>query len=388
MRDYYEVIGVAKSATADEIKKAYRKAALQYHPDRNPGDAAAEEKFKEAAQAYEILSDPAKRQRYDQFGHAGVRGGAGAAGGAGFQDINDIFSAFSDIFGSGGSVFDEMFGGRGAGQRGRKQGRPGSDLRIKLPLSLEEIAEGTEKKIKVRKFIECETCEGNGVSDPATGYESCRTCQGQGEVRQVTRSVFGQFVNVQPCPTCRGEGRIVKNPCASCAGEGRTKGEETINITVPAGVLEGHYLTLRGAGNSGMRGGQSGDLRVEIEEKAHEHFTREGLDVYHELHISIPEAALGMEAEVPTLKGRARLQVDPGVQSGKILRMRERGLPDIESSKKGDQMVRIRVWTPTHLTDEETEILESLRDSASFKPNPESLGDRKSFFSRVKDVFS
>jgi molecular chaperone DnaJ len=387
MRDYYEVIGVEKGATPEEIKKAYRKAALQFHPDRNPGDSAAEDKFKEAAQAYEVLSDPAKRQRYDQFGHAGLRNG-GQAGGAGFQDINDIFSAFSDIFGSGGSVFDEMFGGRGAGGRGRRQGRPGSDLRIKLPLSLEEIAEGTEKKIKVRKFIECTTCDGNGVSDATSGYESCRTCQGQGEVRQVTRSVFGQFVNVQPCPTCRGEGRIVKHPCETCAGEGRAKGEETINITVPSGVLEGHYLTLRGAGNAGLRGGQSGDLRVEIEEKAHEHFTREGLDVYHELYISIPEAALGMEAEVPTLKGRARLQVDAGVQSGKILRMRERGLPDIESTGRGDQMVRIHVWTPISLTEEETELMESLRDSPSFIPSPESLGDRKSFFSRVKDVFS
>ena len=388
MRDYYEIIGVEKNASADEIKKAYRKAALKYHPDRNPGDKAAEDNFKEAAQAYEVLSDPAKRQRYDQFGHAGVKGAAGGGGAAGFQDINDIFSAFSDIFGSGGSIFDEMFGGRAGGQCGRRLGRPGSDLRIKLPLALEEIAEGTEQKIKVRKFVSCEVCEGHGVSDPATGYESCKTCQGQGEVRQVTRSVFGQFVNVQPCPTCRGEGRIVKKPCESCSGEGRNKGEETINITVPAGVLEGHYLTLRGAGNAGMRGGPSGDLRVEIEEKAHEHFTREGLDIFHELHLSIPDAALGMEAEVPTLKGKARLQVDPGVQSGKILRMRERGLPDIESNRRGDQMVRIHVWTPTVLTDEEAELMEKLRDSPSFKPNPDSLGDRKSFFSRVKDVFS
>ena len=387
MRDYYEIIGVEKSATPEEIKKAYRKAALKYHPDRNPGDTAAEDQFKEAAQAYEVLSDPAKRQRYDQFGHAGVRGNAGG-GAAGFQDINDIFSAFSDIFGSGGSIFDEMFGGRAGGQRGRRLGRPGSDLRIKLPLSLEEISEGTEKKIKVRKFVSCEECDGNGVSDPATGYESCQTCQGQGEVRQVTRSVFGQFVNVQPCPTCRGEGRIVKKPCEKCAGEGRSKGEETINITVPAGVLEGHYLTLRGAGNSGMRGGPSGDLRVEIEEKPHEHFTREGLDVYHELYISLPDASLGLEAEVPTLKGKARLQVDAGVQSGKILRMRERGLPDIESNRRGDQMVRIHVWTPTSLTEEERELMEQLRDSESFIPNPDSLGDRKSFFSRVKDVFS
>jgi len=387
MRDYYEILGVEKNASPEQLKKAYRKLALMYHPDRNSGDAEAEEKFKEAAEAYEVLSDPSKRQRYDQFGHAGVRGGGGA-GGAGFQDINDIFSAFSDIFGSGGSIFDEMFGGRGAGGARRRQGRPGNDLRIKLPLSLEDIAEGTEKKIKVRKFIACEVCDGKGVEDPETGYETCSTCKGAGEVRQVSRTVFGQFVNVQACPTCRGEGKIIREPCENCSGEGRTKGEETINITVPAGVLEGHYLTLRGAGNAGQRGGSSGDLRVEIIEKQHEHFTREGLDIFYELHISFPDAALGTEVEVPTLKGRARLQIDAGVQSGKILRMRERGIPDIESSRIGDQMVRVRVWTPTTLTDEEREGLEGLRDAESFQPDPDSLGDRRGFFSRVKDVFS
>ncbi len=387
MRDYYDILGVEKTSSQEQLKKAYRKLALKYHPDRNPGDSEAEEKFKEAAEAYEVLSDSAKRQRYDQFGHAGIRGGA-AGGGAGFQDINDIFSAFSDIFGSGGSIFDEMFGGRAGGGRRRSQGRPGNDLRIKLPLSLEDIAEGTEKKIKVRKYISCETCEGKGVENPDTGFESCTTCQGVGEVRQVSRSVFGQFVNVQPCPTCRGEGRIIKEPCETCSGEGRTKGEETINITVPPGVLEGHYLTLRGAGNAGQRGGSSGDLRVEIEEKRHEHFTREGLDIYHELYVSFPDAALGTEVEVPTLKGRARLQVDAGIQSGRILRMRERGLPDIESSRVGDQMVRVHIWTPTEMNEQEREQMEKLRNADSFQPDPESLGDKRGFFSRVKDVFS
>lgn len=387
MRDYYEILGMPKTASPDELKKAYRKLALRYHPDRNQGDASAEDNFKEAAEAYEVLSDPAKRERYDQFGHAGVRGSA-AGGGAGFQDINDIFSAFSDIFGSGGSIFDEMFGGRAQHGRVRRQGRPGSDLRIKLPLSLEDIADGTEKKIKVRKHISCKACSGKGVSDSASGYETCHTCQGHGEVRQVTRSVFGQFVNVQPCPACRGEGRVIKNPCEICSGQGRVKGEETINITVPAGVLEGHYLTLRRAGNAGLRGGPSGDLRVEIIEKPHEYFNRDGLDIYYELYLSIPDAALGTEVEVPTLKGRARLQVDPGVQSGKILRMRGRGIPDIESNHTGDQMVRIHVWTPTSLTDQDIEILEGLRNSESFTPDPESMGDRRSFFSRVKDVFS
>jgi len=281
-----------------------------------------------------------------------------------------------------------MFGGGAGRGRARRQGRPGNDLRIKLPLTLEEIAEGTEKKIKVRKFIECDRCDGNGVEDPTTGFQTCSTCQGAGEVRQVSRSVFGQFVNVQPCPACRGEGRIITSPCSVCEGEGRRKGEETITITVPAGVLEGHYLTLRGAGNAGQRGGPSGNLRVEIEEKKHEHFSREGLDVYYDLYLSIPEAALGTDVDVPTLKGKARVQIDPGIQSGKVLRMRERGLPDIESSRTGDQMVRVHVWTPTALSDDERRILEGWRDAEHFKPDPASVDDRRGFFSRVKDVFS
>lgn len=388
MRDYYEILGVDRQASAEEIKKAYRKLALKYHPDRNPDDAEAETRFKEAAEAYEVLSSPEKRQRYDQFGHAGVRGnGAGGPGGAGFQDINDIFSAFSDIFG-GGTIFDEVFGARGQARRGRGQGRPGSDLRIKLPLTLEEIAEGTEKKIKVRKFVPCEVCEGSGAKDGEQGYSTCPTCRGSGEIRQVTRSVFGQFVNVQPCPTCQGEGRIIENRCDACEGDGRVKGEETITINVPAGVLEGNYLTLRGAGNAGLRGGYPGDLRVEIEELPHEHFTREGLDIYYELYISFPDAALGTEVEVPTLKGRARLQIDPGVQSGKILRMRERGISELNSARRGDQMVRVHVWTPTELTEEEERLIDKLRYSPSFVPRPEKLDDRKSFFSRMRDVFS
>jgi molecular chaperone DnaJ len=387
MRDYYEILGVGRDADEKTLKSAYRKLALQFHPDRNPGDKEAEARFKEAAEAYEVLSDPSKRQRYDRFGHAGVRGN-GAGGGAGFQDINDIFSAFSDIFGGGGSIFDEVFGGGRARSRVRRQGRPGSDLRIKLRLTLEEIAEGTEKKIKVKKYVHCETCSGSGARPGSEGYATCSTCGGAGEVRQVTRSVFGQFVNVQACPTCQGEGRVLNDKCNSCAGEGRQKGEETIPITVPPGVLEGHYLTLRGAGNVGIRGGETGDLRVEIEEEPHADFVRDGLDIIYDLHISFPEAALGTEAEVPTLKGQARLQIDAGIQSGKILRMRERGLPDLQSSRRGDQMVTVHVWTPTELSDEEKRILKKFGKSESFTPAPESLREEKSFFSKVKDVFS
>ena len=386
MRDYYEILGVSRSAEITEIKKAYRKLAMKYHPDRNPGDAEAEALFKEAAEAYEVLSDDTKRQRYNQFGHAGVKGNG--AGSPGFTDINDIFGAFSDIFGGSGGIFDEVFGGRGRSGSSRRTGRPGSDLRIKLPLTLEEIATGVEKKIRVRKYTSCDECEGTGAENGSSGYETCATCNGAGEVRQVSRSVFGQFVNIQACPNCYGEGRIIKNKCKSCHGEGRNKGEETIPIAVPAGVLEGHYLTLRGAGNSGMRGGPSGNLRVEIEEIPSDDFVREGLDIYHDVYISFPEAVLGTEIEVPTLKGSAKLQIDEGAQSGKILRMRERGIPDVNGGRRGDQMVRLHVWTPQSVTADERKILEKLSDSESFQPDLTEEKSSRSFFSKVKDVFS
>ncbi len=387
MRDYYEILGVDRTASQEELKRAYRKLAMKHHPDRNPGDDQSEAIFKEAASAYEVLSNPEKRQRYDRFGHAGVRGNGMGGNGQGFQDIGDIFSAFSDIFGGGtGSVFDDVFTGRGG--RTRRHGRVGSDLRIKLPLTLEEIADGVEKKIKVRKFMACEACQSTGAENGVDGYEVCATCHGSGELRQVTRSVFGQFMNVQPCPICQGEGRIISNRCKTCSGEGRVRGEETIAIAVPPGVMEGNYITLRGAGNAGLRGSEAGDLRVEIEELPHEHFTREGLDIYHDVYISFPDAALGTEVEVPTLKGRARLQIDPGAQSGKILRMRERGIPEFNSLRRGDQMVRVHVWTPRKLTDEEARVLEQMRHSPSFVPAPERETEKKSFFSKVKDVFT
>ena len=384
MRDYYEILGVDRAAEASDIKKAYRKLAMQYHPDRNPGDADAEGRFKEAAEAYEILSDQEKRARYDRFGHAGVRGNGS---GAGFQDINDIFSAFSDIFG-GGSIFEDVFGSSRTRARARGAGRAGGDLRIKLPLTLEEIAIGVEKKIKVKKYVGCDVCSGTGAEGGEKSFATCTTCGGAGEVRQVARSVFGQFVTVQPCPTCHGEGRTIEQRCAECAGEGRIKGEETLPVNVPAGVLEGHYLSLRGAGNAGLRGGPSGDLRVEIVELPHDHFVREGLDIYYDLHLSLPDAVLGTDVEVPTLHGTATIEVDPGVQSGKILRMKARGLPDVNTGRHGDEMVRVNVWTPQRLTDDEREVFGRMRDSPSFEPKPESGPGRKSFFSRVKDVFS
>jgi molecular chaperone DnaJ len=382
MRDYYEILGVAKGATPDEIKKAYRKKALQYHPDRNPGDADAEAAFKEAAAAYEVLSNADKRARYDRFGHAGVNGGQGGPGGAGFRDIQDIFSAFSDIFG-------EQAGGR-AGFRGFSGAgrRTGSDLRVRLPLTLEEVAEGVEKKIKVRKFVPCGTCAASGARPGGASAQTCSTCGGAGEVRQVANSFFGQFVSVQPCPHCRGEGRIVTDPCTDCAGDGRVKGEDTINVEVPAGVQEGHFLVVRGAGNAGRRGDPAGDLRVEIEETPHEHLVRDGADVRYELYLSFPDAALGTEVEVPTLKGWARLQIDAGVQSGRVLRMRERGVPDLSSGRRGDQLVTVHVWTPRQLDPEQRSLLEQLRDEPSFQPQPDSPREKKSFFRRVKDALS
>ncbi len=393
MRDYYEILGVSRAATTVEIKKAYRTLAMQNHPDRNPGDAAAEARFKEAAEAYEVLGNDEKRVRYDRFGHAGVRGAAGGAGGPGFNDFGDIFDRFRDIFEGAGTQggFGDMFGG-GRTRRGPQKGRPGSDLRIKLSLTLEEIAEGVEKNVKVRKFVACGVCEGTGAEggEEESGYDVCTTCNGVGEVQRVTRSVFGQFVSVQPCPACGGEGRLLRKPCQNCKGEGRERGEETITIQVPPGVLEGNFLTMRSAGNAGVRAGSPGDLRIEIEEAEHEHLVREGLDVFHDLVLSLPDAALGTEVDIPTLKGASRLTIDAGTQSGKILRMRGRGLPELGTNRRGDQLVRVRVWTPQRLSAEETALLERLRESPAFKPGavPNGHANGRSFFSKVKDAFT
>lgn len=387
-RDYYDVLGVARTATPEEIKKAYRKMAMKHHPDRNPGDMEALALFKEAAEAYEVLSNADKRARYDRFGKAGL-GGRGPGSGPGFTDISDIFSAFSDIFGGGASTatggFDDVFGRT---RRRRGQGRPGSDLRVRLNLSLEEISEGVERQLKVRKFTECERCQGSGAEQGMDGYENCATCSGSGELRQVSNSFFGQFVNVQPCPTCQGEGRIITDKCTVCQGDGRAKGEETITIAVPAGVGHGHYLQIRGAGNAGLRRGPAGNLRVEIEEKPHEYFVRDGLDIFYDLYLSVPDAALGTEVEVPTLKGRAKLQIDAGIQGGRVLRMRGRGIPELGGgSRRGDQMVRVHVWTPQKLTPELSELMKTLRFEEPFQPRPDDQVKGKSFFSRVRDAF-
>lgn len=381
-RDYYEILGVSKSASEDEIKKAYRKLALQYHPDRNPGNKEAEEQFKEAAEAYEVLSDRGKRQRYDQFGHEGMRRGADYHD---FGNMGDIFSAFGDVF--GGSIFEEMFGG--ARSRGRSGPAQGSDLKIRLKLTLEEIAAGTEKRLKIRKWKPCPDCQGTGARGGGATMV-CPVCKGSGEIRQVTRTILGQMVNIALCQNCGGEGRVIKEPCLTCKGDGRVQGESTVKVTIPAGVSEGNYLPLRGEGNVGPRSGPAGDLIVVIEEQPHEVFTRENDDVVLDMLVSFADAALGGEVDVPTLTGKAKLKIEPGTQSGSVLRMRDKGIPHLNSYGRGDQLVRVNVWVPKSLSSQERALLKQLAQSENMHPKE---GDRsahseKSFFRRVKNAFS
>lgn len=388
-RDYYEVLGVEKGASEAELKKAYRKLAMKYHPDRNKGDEQAEKKFKEASEAYEVLRDPEKRQQYDQFGHAGMNGGGFGGANHGNADFEDIFSRFSDIF--GGDIFGggDPFGGgrsRGRSRRRRSQGQPGADMKLSVSLTLEEIAEGVEKTLKVKKYRSCDECGGTGA-ETDSDFETCSTCNGMGEVRQVSKTMFGQFVNVQPCPDCRGEGRIIRNKCSKCRGEGRIKGEEKVKMNIPSGVSNGNYITLRRQGNAGVRGGEPGDLIVLIEEKEHKHFKRDGDDIYYDLMLSIPDAVLGTQVEVPTLKGKAKVKIERGTQPGKLLRMKERGIKGLNNSGTGDQFINVKIYVPKDLSQEEKKHIEALRGNDHF--DPESAKDReKGFFSKIKDVFA
>lgn len=388
-RDYYEVLGVDKSAGEADLKKAYRKLAMKYHPDRNKGNDEAEKKFKEASEAYEVLRDPQKRQKYDQFGHAGMKnGGFGGASDFGNSDFEDIFSRFSDIFGSdifGGDAFGGG-GGRSQSRRRRGTGRPGADMKLRVSLTLEEIAEGTEKTLKVKKQMKCDACSGTGA-ETDSDFETCGTCNGVGEVRQVSRTMFGQFVNVQACPTCGGEGRIIKNKCSTCNGEGRKRGEDRIKVNIPSGVSNGNYITLRRQGNAGVRGGQPGDLIVLIEEEEHKHFERDGNNIYYDLLLSIPDALLGTEVEVPTLKGKAKVKIEPGTQPGKLLRMKERGIKGLNNSGMGDQIIRVNLYVPRDLTDAEREKIEAIRGNEHFDPKNANRSE-KGFFSKIKDVFT
>ena len=375
-RDYYEVLGIEKGATEEEIKRAYRKLAMQHHPDRNPGDASAEAKFKEATEAYEVLKDAERRARYDRFGHEAA-GPAGSPG-PGFDgfDLSDALRAFMRDFGGGGAGFEDLFGGA-AGPGPRR----GQDLRVRLKLSLEEIATGVKKKIQVKRQVKCETCQGSGAQKG--GKKICSQCGGRGQVRQVQSSFFGQFVNIAACPRCRGTGEIIENPCLKCRGEGRLTDSSTVVVDVPAGVAQDNYIPLRGLGDAGPNGGPAGDLQVLIEEKPHDVFARDGSDLWLEMPISMPRAALGGEIEIPTLDGVVKKSLPAGTQTGRELRIAGAGLPHLRGRGKGDLIARLRVWTPTRLSAKEKQLLEELGTLEVGKtPKP-----GKGFFDKVRDAF-
>ena len=378
-RDYYEVLGVSKSADATEIKKAYRKLALKYHPDKNPGDKEAEEKFKEAAEAYDVLSNEEKRRRYDQFGHAGV-GGAGQGGFGGGMSMDDIFSQFGDIFGSFGGF--SGFGGFGGGRSARRVNR-GTNLRVKVKMNLQEIATGIEKKIKVKKYVACQHCNGTGAKD-GKSYSTCSTCKGSGQVTRVQNTILGAMQTTSTCPTCEGEGKIINEKCTFCNGEGVLMSEEVISINIPAGVGEGMQLSLSGKGNAARRGGVNGDLIVLIEEEEHPELVRDGNDLLYNVFIGYPEAVLGETVEIPTIEGKVKVKIEAGTQPGKILRLRGKGLPDVNGYGKGDLLAKVNVWIPKNLSKDEKKLVEKKKEAEGFKPGS---GDKKSIFSKMKDFF-
>ena len=379
-RDYYEILGVSKDASAEELKKAYRKKAIQFHPDKNPGDKQAEEKFKEAAEAYEVLRDPEKRQRYDRFGHAGMSGASGFSGGN--MTMDDIFSMFGDVFGDAFGFGG--FGGFGSSRsRGRRVSR-GSDLRVKVTLNLKEIANGVEKKLKVKKYIPCPHCHGSGA-EGGSSYTTCSTCRGSGHVTRVQNTLLGQMQTTSTCPTCHGEGQIITNKCNYCAGEGVIRDEEIIKINIPAGVGEGMQLNVSGKGNAGRRGGVNGDLLVVIHEEEHPQLIRDNTNLIYNLFLSFPEITLGTTKEIPTVEGKVKVKIDAGSQPEKILRLRGKGLPDVNGYGRGDLLVRIHVWIPKRLSSEEKRILEKLMNSPGFQGGPSS--SEKGFFEKMKNMF-
>jgi len=380
-RDYYEILGVPKGSDEEAIKKAYRKLAMENHPDRNPNNKSAEDKFKEGAEAYEVLSNPQKKAAYERYGHAGVDANSGGARGGNYDNVEDIFRNFGNIFDDDNSPFGSFFGG-GGGQRAR--GTRGSDLRVKIKLTLEEIAAGVNKKIKVKKQVTCGNSNGSGAKD-ANSVSVCITCKGSGYTRQVRNTFLGQMATTATCPTCKGSGRTVIANCGICKGVGTVVSEETLDLNIPAGVVDGMQLQMSGRGNAGAKGGENGDLLINIEEIPHELFVRENMNIHHEVYINFVDATLGTNLEVPTLNGKVRIKVANGTQAGKIFRLEGKGLPSVQSYGRGDQLVHVNVWTPKKLNEEERVLLEKLRTMPNMQPTPDK--EERGFFERLKDTF-
>ena len=374
-RDYYEILGVDKTADEATIKKAYRKTAMQYHPDRNPGNKDAEEKFKEAAEAYEVLSDTDKKARYDRYGHAGVDPNMGGGGGfRGSMSMDDIFAQFGDIFGDGGSPFESFFGGGGG--RGRARGQKGANLRIKVSLTLEEVSKGVNKKIKVNKLVEAEGAK----------YTNCSTCGGSGYIRQIKSTFLGQMQTTGPCPSCGGTGQILTERPAGANAEGLIRKEEVIELDIPAGVEDGMQLSMRGKGNAGPNGGPAGDLLINVEVKPSDDFARDGMNLIYDLFLNFADATLGTSVEIPTLDGPVKIKIPQSTPAGKIFRLKGKGLPSVQSYGVGDLLVNVNIWTPKKLTTEDQALLEKMRQAPNFKPTPEK--GEKGFFERMKDYFN
>lgn len=380
-RDYYEILGVSRTASPEEIKKAYRKLAIKYHPDKNPDNKEAEEKFKEAAEAYNVLSDEQKKSRYDQFGHAGMGGAGGFGGASGGMSMEDIFAQFGDLFGGGGF----FGGGFGGGNYQRQHINKGANLRVRVELTLEEIAKGVEKKLKVKKYIACKECNGNGEKN-GNSHTKCSECNGSGQVTRIQNTILGRMQSTTVCPTCGGNGKMIKEKCSHCSGEGINRGEEVISVKIPAGVYEGLQLSVSGKGNAARRGGVNGDLLVVIKEKDHPELVRDGNDLLYNLFISVPDAILGAKAEIPTLEGRVKVTIDKGTQSGKILRLRRKGLPSIEGYGVGDLLIKVNIFIPEKISSEEEKILEKLGKSPNF--DTKNVEREEGFFEKVKNFFT
>ena len=382
-RDYYEVLGVDKNASADDIKKAYRKAAIKYHPDKNPGNKEAEEKFKEAAEAYDVLSNPDKKARYDQFGHAGMSGAAGGSGGfsgAGGFTMEDIFRNFGDIF---GGHFGGGFSGFGGSTEGAPRMNRGSDLRVKVRLTLKEIANGTTKKLKINKMVACDACNGTGAKNKDS-YKTCPTCNGSGYVTQVVNTFFGRTQTTSACPTCHGEGKVITDPCPKCKGEGIFRGEEVIEIKIPAGVGEGMQLSVSGKGNAARHGGVNGDLLVVIEEEKHPELERDGNDLPYNLNLTIPTAVLGGSVEVPTIDGKAKIKIQPGTQAGQVLRLKGKGIPDVNGYGRGDILAVVDIAVPSKLSADEKRLMEQLSAMPSFS---KAENKKQNIFDKMRSFF-